>query len=226
MPEQTRHESLAAALAAFQMEMPTVHKGKTAKVPTKAGGSYSYDYADLADVSAAAMPLLASHGLAFTCLPCRIDGTHDYELTARLVHTAGENVEGSLPLRGSTPQEWGSSLTYMRRYLLGCLTGIVTDADDDGALASKSKPQTAPRQAPPRTPPPPVTPAEVAGPMTAKTRGRMFALFGERGIDDRDEQIRGIAHVIGRPIASRSELTEAEARSVIDRLTATTGASA
>ena len=56
------------------------------------------------------------------------------------------------------------------------------------------------------------------GAMTAKTRGRLFALFGERGIDDRDEQIRGIAHVIGRPIASRSELTEDEARAVIARL--------
>ena len=31
------HTCLAAALAAFQAEMPTVHKGKTAKVPTKAG---------------------------------------------------------------------------------------------------------------------------------------------------------------------------------------------
>ena len=207
------HKTLAAALAAFQAEMPTVHKGKTAKVPTKSGGSYSYDYADLADVSAAAMPLLAAHGLAFTCLPRRVEGTHDYELAARLIHTGGETVEGALPLRGSTPQEWGSSLTYMRRYLLGCLTGIVTDADDDGALASK--PQARPKAA---TAPRPPAQAAPVGAMTEKTRGRLFALFGERGIDDRDEQVRGIAHVIGRQIASRSELTEDEARAVIARL--------
>ena len=69
-------------------------------------------------------------------------------------------------------------------------------------------------------------PGDVDGgdPMSDRTRKRMFALLAERGINDRDEQIRGIAHVIGHPIASRSELTEAEARAVIDRLTATTGA--
>jgi hypothetical protein len=32
----------------------------------------------------------------------------------------------------------GSALTYARRYLLGCMTGIVTDDDDDGALASRA----------------------------------------------------------------------------------------
>ena len=42
--------NLAAALAAFQSEMPTVKKSHKASVPTKAGGSYSSTYADLADV--------------------------------------------------------------------------------------------------------------------------------------------------------------------------------
>lgn len=99
------------------------------------------------------------------------------------------------------------------------------------ASAHQAPPAPAPA---PRKAPPPVEaekPGEVDGgdPMSARTRGRLFALFGERGIDDRDEQIRGIAHVIGRPIASRSELTEAEARAVIDRLKqtpTTTGESA
>ena len=55
-------------------------------------------------------------------------------------------------------------------------------------------------------------------PMTDKTRAHMFALFGERNIEDRDEQIRGISHIIGRQIESRGELTEAEARQVIETL--------
>lgn len=53
------------------------------------------------------------------------------------------------------------------------------------------------------------------GPLTDRTRGRLFALFSERGIEDRDEQIRGIAHIIGRQIESRSELSEADAQQVI-----------
>ena len=126
-------QSLAAALAAFQAEMPTVPKSHRASVPTKSGGSYSYTYADLADVSAAVTPLLAKHGLAFSCCPRPAD--RGYELVGRLLHTSGESVEGSLPLNGTTPQEMGSSITYMRRYLLGALTGVVTDDDDDGRQA-------------------------------------------------------------------------------------------
>lgn len=128
------HQSLAAALAAFQSDMPTVHKGKTATVPTKGGGSYRYTYADLADVAQAAHPILARHGLAFTATPKRTT-QGDYELQGRLIHTSGQRVKGSLPLFGRTAQELGSSITYARRYLLGCLTGIVTDDDEDGNVA-------------------------------------------------------------------------------------------
>ena len=60
-------------------------------------------------------------------------------------------------------------------------------------------------------------PAPIEAPqlMTPRTRGQLFALFTEKGIEDRDEQIRGITHIIGHPIASRSELTEDEAKSVV-----------
>lgn len=57
-----------------------------------------------------------------------------------------------------------------------------------------------------------------AEPMTAKTRAHLFALFGERGINDRDEQIRGMVAIIGRPIESRADLTEDEAQQVLTRL--------
>lgn len=150
----TDHPNLAAALAAVQANMPTVHKGNRATVPTKAGGSYSYTYADLSDVSAAALPLLSANGLAFTCCP-RL-GEKGWELAGKLLHTSGESIEGSLPLTGGTPQEWGSSITYMRRYLLGAMTGLVTDDDDDGNTAqrgakARQRAPKAPQE--PRTPP-------------------------------------------------------------------------
>jgi hypothetical protein len=128
---------IAAALAGFQAEMPTVTKGKTAKVPTKDGGSYSYTYADLADVTAAAMPILTRHGLAFTACPRHTE--HGYELVGRLLHDSGEALDGSLPLHGSTAQQIGSSLTYNRRYLFGCMTGLITDDDNDGAHAGSTR---------------------------------------------------------------------------------------
>lgn len=124
--------NLASALAAFQASMPVVAKNKTADT-----GKYRYTYADLADVTAAAMPLLVKHGLAFSACPRATDS--GYELAGVLLHTSGERLEGALPLHGRTPQEMGSALTYARRYLLGCLTGIVTDDDDDAQAANAAK---------------------------------------------------------------------------------------
>lgn len=56
-----------------------------------------------------------------------------------------------------------------------------------------------------------------ADPMTAKTRGHMFALFNELGISE-DDQRAGIAHIVGHPIESRGDLTETEAAAVVNRL--------
>lgn len=195
----TETAKIAEALAAFQAEMPTVAKSKTAVVPTKAGGSYKYTYAGLAEVTAAGMPLLTSHGLSFTALPRMTE--RGYELVGRLLHTSGEALEGALPLDGRTPQEMGSSLTYMRRYLFGCVTGLVTDDDEDGQLA-----QAAPKRKP-----------ATDKLMTAATRGQMFALFGQKGIADAD-QLSGINHITGGGYESRSEVTESHAKQVITKL--------
>ena len=64
------------------------------------------------------------------------------------------------------------------------------------------------------------TPPPAPEPMTQTTRGAMFALFGELGIEDRDAQIAGIGRVIGRPIASRGDLTDDEGRAVVEALRA------
>ena len=186
---------LAAALAAFQAEMPTVPKNQKAKVPTKAGGSYEYTYAGLPDVSAAVMPLLSKHGLAFSVCPRITD--HGGEVAGVLLHTSGERLEASLPLFGRQAQEIGSALTYARRYLLGCMTGVVTDDDDDGSLAQAAK----------RTEPP----------MTARTRGQLFALFTQKGVAE-DQQLAGINHITQGGYTSRGDLTEAHAKQVIAAL--------
>jgi len=56
--------------------------------------------------------------------------------------------------------------------------------------------------------------------LTDRTRGRMFALFAEQGIEDPDVQRSGMSSILGRAVASRSSLTEAEAREVIASLEA------
>lgn len=146
--EPTYPSSLAEALLTFQSRMPRIAKDKTATVPTKSGGSYSYKYADLAGVQEVALPMLNDYGLTFVARPRRCeDGS--YELVGVLTFApTGEISEGSLPLftRG-TPQELGSAITYARRYLLTSMTGLVTEEDDDGQVDRNARDRVSEEQA-------------------------------------------------------------------------------
>lgn len=203
-------DQLATALAAFQSEMPTVAKAHTATVKSDKG-SYSYTYAGLADVSEAAMPLLSKHGLSFSCLPGQ--GV----LTGILLHASGQTLTASLPIAGGTPQQVGSALTYMRRYLLGCMTGLVTDDDEDGQIASAPRKRAAAKQAAP--PRPPADEPE-GNRITTAQLGKIGALMGELGIKDRDEALGYVASKVGRPVESRNDLSKSEAHVLIDSLEA------
>ena len=217
------HKPLAAALAAVQGHMPSVHKGKTANV-----GQYRYTYADLADVSSAILPLLAENGLAFTCHPRRVEGGNTYELAATLLHTSGETIEGALPISGNQPQQIGSAITYGRRYLLGCLTGIVTDDDDDGQVhqrVTQQQKQTQQRREAKRETrqpqaEPPLPQQDTGEAIRDNTRKRLFALMGELVGTDEATQRAFLTDTLGRDVDSRASLTEAEGVSAGQRLAA------
>lgn len=131
--------TLAEALARVQAKLPHVGKDKTAQVKSEKG-SYSYSYADLADIAQALMPLLAAEGLAWTARPT-LDEHGRFVLAYSLIHgPSGEREDGSYPLPDpgrATPQQVGSAITYGRRYCLTAVTGMVVGGeDDDGAAAS------------------------------------------------------------------------------------------
>lgn len=132
---------LVAALVAIQKALPVVGKTQTARVPTRQGGEYTYTYASLADVTEAALPLLASHQIAWVCWP-RQNTTGGYELVGELLHVNGESRQGALPLHGNDPQVIGGAMTYFRRYLLGSMLGIVTDDDPDARATRGGAPAT------------------------------------------------------------------------------------
>jgi hypothetical protein len=133
--------SLAEALAAFQAEVPTFRKSKTARVQTKTGGTYTYRYADLGDIVPLIGPLLGKHGLSWSAKPRRgADG--DWTLHYVLRHVCGESDEGEMPLlveRDCKIQELGSAITYIRRYAMTAQLNLATDEDDDGQAANASK---------------------------------------------------------------------------------------
>lgn len=133
---------LTRALVTIQKTLPVVAKTQTADVPMRGGGSYSYSYASLLDVTEAAMPLLVAHDIAWVCIPRQAPNGTGYELAGTLLHISGEKLEGSLPLHGNDPQVIGGAMTYYRRYLLGSMLGIVTDTDPDARATRGGAPAT------------------------------------------------------------------------------------
>lgn len=148
--------TLASSLVAALAELTTIERGRSAKIETKGGGSYSYAYADIADVVSATRPVLAEHGIvALTPVHGSDKGL---ACTVTLVHTSGEErVFEPLPFVASAdPQQAGSAMTYFRRYALLAALGMAT-VDDDGGTASThaksaaGRKRTAPAEAPATT---------------------------------------------------------------------------
>jgi hypothetical protein len=140
--------AFAQALANVQAAMPKVGKSNTATVPTKAGGSYTYKYADLADIFEKVMPLLAANGLAWIATPTLSHGDA-FVLRYALLHKDGHRETGEYPLphpSSGKAQDIGSAITYARRYSFCAQVGVATDEDDDGRASAQHLPR--PRQAP------------------------------------------------------------------------------
>lgn len=129
------------AFLTAQAEFPEIPKNKTARIDTKGGGSYSYQYADLPDVLGVVRPILNANGLAVAQV---LGGDAEgITVTTRIYHKSGHFEEfGPLTLpSGGTAQAAGSAVTYARRYGLAAALGIAPDEDDDGVSASHSTPR-------------------------------------------------------------------------------------
>lgn len=142
-PEEIVHGSIHAALVAALAELTVVEKGRTAKIETKSGGTYSYDFADLADIVKLTRPVLHKHGLV------ALTPVHDHPqglaVTVKVIHTSGESMDfGPFPFpHGADARATGSFVTYHRRYALVAALGMATGDDDDGEAAKPR--QTAPQ---------------------------------------------------------------------------------
>jgi hypothetical protein len=139
---------LSKAFVTALGEMSDIRKGREAKVPTKAGSSYSYKYADLADTIQSVRPTLAKHGLAV--VQNVSTNNPDFVLVSTtILHTSGEwmTFEPLALPAGRTAQETGSAISYGRRYHLLASLGLAAE-DDDGASASARRAPQRKEQAP------------------------------------------------------------------------------
>jgi len=130
--QTTETKSLFKSLASFQQEVPVIHK------ETK---GYGYSYADLPTIFNIINPLLAKHQLGFTQ---PIMG--DCVKTIVFHIETGESIESltdipkGVQLKGMNDfQVLGSAITYIRRYALSSILGLVTDKDTDASGEQENK---------------------------------------------------------------------------------------
>ena len=133
MQQSENIANLAKALSTVQGKL--THAKKDSANPF-----FKSKYADLESVWDACRSLLAENGLAVMQFPGEfVDGT--MSLNTVLTHSSGEYMSYlmSVPVTKPDAQGAGSALTYMRRYALAAVVGVV-QADDDGNAASSPKP--------------------------------------------------------------------------------------
>ena len=105
-------------------------------------------YADLASIWDACRDTLSAHGLSVSQWPVEAESGY-MALTTVLGHESGEYMSSTYRMRlaKDDPQGSGSALTYMKRYALAAVLGIVGEDDDDGHAASQPRPaRAAPRR--------------------------------------------------------------------------------
>lgn len=136
---------LFMALAAAQAEMSDPAKNKVAKVPMKAGGTYSYKYADLADLLKIIRPAFGKQGLALFQVPTN-PFRGGVKIVTRLCHKSGQWLQFTLtmPVGDDKPQTLGSAITYGRRYAAAGIAAIAPDEDEDGQAAQDAAPARMP----------------------------------------------------------------------------------
>jgi len=125
-------KNLFKSLSAFQNEVPVIHKG------TK---GYGYSYADLPSIFPIINPLLLKHGLGFYQA---VNGTKIktvvYHIESAETIESETEIPQNVSLKGMNEfQVLGSAITYIRRYSLSSLLGLITDKDTDASGEQEKK---------------------------------------------------------------------------------------
>ena len=131
--EQKSSTNIKQAIAGFQQECPVILQ------QTK---GFGYTYADLPTILSVINPLLEKWRLGFT------QPLEDDKVKTIVFHIdTGETIESSITipqgvmLKGMNDfQVLGSAISYLRRYSISSILGIVSDKDTDASGEQVSKP--------------------------------------------------------------------------------------
>jgi hypothetical protein len=117
-------KNIYKALAGFQQEVPVILKDTS---------GFGYKYADLPAIFEVINPLMKKHGLGFTQL---VEGqsikTIVFHVESGEVIESNTDIPQGVQLKGMNDfQVLGSAITYIKRYALSSILGLVTDKDTD-----------------------------------------------------------------------------------------------
>ena len=144
MKEERAREEFYHALSSFQSELKPIKKSKVVK---NKDGTIRYSYATFDDIIEAIQPLLEKHGLSYhfktafedkavivKCIITHIMGHQEITefrapIEPQLSHDGKPRM---LPI-----QEWGSALTYAKRYSLSLALGLATEEDTDAIVETE-----------------------------------------------------------------------------------------
>ena len=112
-------KEITAALCNFIKEVPALTSMTTAKIPTKNGKGFEFDFAELGYICSVINPILSANGLHIYHYDEYIDGQEI--LASTIYHVSGECLPTSRKVipRGVNQNplyEYGSAKTYFRRY--------------------------------------------------------------------------------------------------------------
>ena len=109
-------------------------------------------YATLEAVWSACGPALEANGLSVHQFPGYDPERQIATLSTTIAHVSGETWDcgtAAAPVEKPTAQGMGSAISYLRRYSLSAIMGVLTE-DDDGNAASRPPAQPARKQAAPK----------------------------------------------------------------------------
>jgi hypothetical protein len=135
MQKSENINELAAALSQFQGDVPLIPKDKEVSF-VHGGQATRYKYADLATINDKIKAPLKATGLSVSQI---VTDTHLYTL---LMHSSGQYLQSQIALKTAYEaklKDFGTQLTYLRRYALCAILGLAADEDDD-AQQTKDEP--------------------------------------------------------------------------------------
>lgn len=120
------NKNIFKALADFQQEVPVILKDTS---------GFNYKYADLPAIFEVINPLMKKNGMGF------YQAVNDNQIKTVVFHIeSGETIESNTNIPQGVQlnkmndfQVLGSAITYIKRYALSSILGLVTDKDTDAS---------------------------------------------------------------------------------------------